>query len=86
MACALLISQPMSKIQDAPDPFRHDPATLRMLADEADGHRYTTAFGHLDERTLLRAMAAALRAYAQTQEGRERAQRVESGDEQASAA
>jgi hypothetical protein len=47
------------------------PTTLRTLADEADAHRYRTAFGRLYERTLLRAMAAALRAYADAQEGRE---------------
>jgi hypothetical protein len=46
---------------------------LRTLADEADAHRYRTAFARLDERTLLRAMAAALRAYADAQEGQERA-------------
>jgi len=45
-----------------PDPFTHDPATLRAVADEADGHRYQTTFGRLDDRALFRAMAAALRA------------------------
>ena len=76
----------MRKKREGPDPFRHDPATLRMLADEADGHRYSTSFGRLDERTLLRAIAAALRAYADAQEGREPPQRVESADKQVPAA
>jgi hypothetical protein len=66
--------------------LQHDPATLRRLADEADGQRHRTAFGHLDDTALLRAMAAALRAYADAQEGREPAQRFESGDKHAPAA
>jgi hypothetical protein len=61
----------MGKQHETPDPARHDPATLRMLADEADGRRYLTAFGNLDDTALLRAMAAALRAYADAQENRE---------------
>ena len=76
----------MGKKQEPPDPFRHDPATLRTLADEADGHRYETAFGRLDESALLRAMAAALRAYADAQESRESATRPEPRDEEVPAA
>ena len=44
----------MGKQHETPDPARHDPATLRMLADEADGRRYLTAFGNLDDTALLR--------------------------------
>ena len=61
----------MGKQPETPDPFRHDPATLRMLADEADGQRYLTAFGNLGDTALLRALAAALRAYADALEGKE---------------
>ena len=67
-------------------PLQHDATTLRALADEADGRRHRTAFGHLADPALLRAMAAALRAYADAQEGREPAQRFESGDTQISVA
>jgi hypothetical protein len=59
--------------EHAPDPFTHDPVTLRALADEADGHRHRTAFARLDDATLFRALAAALRAYADAQESRDRA-------------
>jgi hypothetical protein len=62
----------MTKDRD-PDPITHDPVTLRALADEADGHRHLTAFACLSDATLIRAMAAALRAYAHAQEGREAA-------------
>ena len=64
----------------------HDPATLRELADEADGQRHRTAFGHLDDTALLHTMAAALRAYANAQEDSEPAQRDQSSDEHAPAA
>jgi hypothetical protein len=67
------------------DPFRHDPTTRRTLADEADAHRYRMAFGHLDEGTLLRAMAGALRAYA-TPNRQTPAKRSELREEEASAA
>jgi hypothetical protein len=53
------------------DPFTHDPVTLRALADEADGHRHRTAFARLDDATLIRALAAALRAYADARQGRD---------------
>jgi hypothetical protein len=65
--------------------LQYDPATLRALADEADGYRHRTAFGHLDEQALLRAMAAALRAFADALEGRQAAQHLESGDKHAPA-
>jgi hypothetical protein len=50
-------------------PLTDDVATLRALADEADGRRHQTAFGRLDDAALLRAMAAALRAIADRQVG-----------------
>jgi hypothetical protein len=68
----------MGKKPQQRNPFTQDPATLRMLADEADGHRYRTPFGRLDDKTLLRAIAAALRAYADAQEGRNTATRASS--------
>jgi hypothetical protein len=55
MACALFCQAAYGKEQETSDPG-HDPTTVRTLADEADAHRHRTAFGRLDERTLLRAM------------------------------
>jgi len=54
--------------QRDPDPFIRDPGTLRTLADEAE-QRHRTAFGRLTDETLIRAMVAALRAYANAQDG-----------------
>jgi hypothetical protein len=42
-------------------PLIYDATTLRALADEADGSRHRTIFGHLDDAALLRALAQALR-------------------------
>jgi hypothetical protein len=85
VARALL--RPTTTMSKKRDPVNlHAPATLRELADEADGQRHQTAFGHLDETALLRTMAAALRAYANAQEDREPPQRDESADEHAPAA
>jgi hypothetical protein len=62
LACVCsVLEQPMCKKRD---PFTHDPVTLRALADEADGHRHRTAFARFDDATLIRALAAAVRAYA----------------------
>ena len=55
MACALFCQAAYGKEQETSGPG-HDPTTVPTLADEADAHRHRTAFGRLDERTLLRAM------------------------------
>jgi hypothetical protein len=49
-------------------PLAYDIATLRALADEADGRRHRTTFAQLTDAALLRAMATALRAWADGQE------------------
>jgi hypothetical protein len=55
--------------KDSSAPLIHDATTLRALADEADGRRHRTSFGHLGDTALLQTMADALRACADGQQG-----------------